>query len=199
MTDIRKFIIPGFIFASMAVIFMTRLLYTPSVIVMAQSNEEVTPQTAEVAVESAPPAEADQSGCIIPSSYPEKILQWCEPIMQFSAYYGLDPKLIAAVMLQESGGNPDAYSKSGAVGLMQVMPRDGLAADFMCINGPCFSARPSMDELFDPHFNIDFGIMMLSGLISKFGDVREGLRAYGPMDRGYQYADLVLTIYENYQ
>ena len=56
-----------------------------------------------------------------------------------------------------------------------------------------------MEELFDPHFNIDFGVMMLSGLISKFGDIREGLRAYGPMDRGYRYADLVLSIYEKYQ
>jgi len=199
MTDIRKFIIPGFVFASMAVIFMTRLLYNPSVIVMAQSSAAVTPEPAAVVDESVPAVEEVAGGCIIPSSYPENILQWCQPIMQFSAYYGLDPKLIAAVMLQESGGNPEAYSKSGAVGLMQVMPRDGLAADFMCINGPCFSARPSMDELFDPHFNIDFGIMMLSGLISKFGDVREGLRAYGPMDSGYHYADLVLKIYENYQ
>lgn len=199
MTDIRKFIIPGFIFASMAVVFMTRLLYTPSVVVLAQSSEEIPPE-AEVITEMVEPGVVEESNdCVIPSSYPENILQWCQPIMQYSTYYGLDPKLIAAVMLQESGGNPDAYSKSGAVGLMQVMPKDGLAADFMCANGPCFSARPSMEELFDADFNIDFGVMMLSGLISKFGDVREALRAYGPMDSGYHYADLVLTIFENYQ
>lgn len=199
MTDIRKFIIPGFIFAAMAVVFMTRLLYDPTRVVQAESNEEIPTETA--IIESEPPSVVEEppTGCTLPSSYPEKILQWCQPITQYSAYYGLDPKLIAAVMLQESGGDPDAYSKSGAVGLMQVMPRDGLASEFMCANGPCFSARPSMDELFDPQFNIDFGIMMLSGLISKFGDIREGLRAYGPMDSGYHYADLVLTIYNNYQ
>jgi soluble lytic murein transglycosylase-like protein len=183
----------------MAVIFMTRLLYTPSVVVMAQSSEEIPPETEVISDLAAPEIEEESSGCVIPFSYPENILQWCQPIMDYSAYYGVDPKLIAAVMLQESGGNPDAYSKSGAVGLMQVMPKDGLAADFMCANGPCFSERPSMEELFDANFNIDFGVMMLSGLISKFGDVREALRSYGPMDSGYHYADLVLTIYENYQ
>jgi soluble lytic murein transglycosylase-like protein len=199
MTDIRKFIIPGFIFAAMAVIFMTRLLYNPAQVVLANSNEDSPVEPTASEVENVVAVDDASSGCGLPSSYPERIQQWCQPIMQYSAYYGLDPKLIAAVMLQESGGDPDAYSKSGAVGLMQVMPRDGLASEFMCANGPCFSARPSMDELFDPQFNIDFGIMMLSGLISKFGDIREGLRAYGPMDSGYHYADLVLTIYNNYQ
>jgi len=48
----------------------------------------------------------------------------------------LPEALIAAVILQESGGDPSAYSSSGAVGLMQVMPRDGIAAEFMCVNGP---------------------------------------------------------------
>jgi soluble lytic murein transglycosylase-like protein len=82
---------------------------------------------------------------------------------------------------------------------MQVMPRDGRAAEFMCINGPCFSARPSMEELFDPQFNIEFGVKLLSGLVSKYGTIRDGLKAYGPMDRGYDYADLVLAIYDGYQ
>ncbi len=102
-------------------------------------------------------------------------------------------------MLQESGGNADAYSKSGAVGLMQVMPKDGLAASFQCSGGPCFSARPSMQELYDPEFNISYSTHMMAGLIQKFGDVREALRAYGPMDMGYGYADIVLNIYQRYQ
>lgn len=102
-------------------------------------------------------------------------------------------------MLQESGGNPKAYSHSGAVGLMQIMPRDGIAASFMCINGPCFGSRPTIKELEDPEFNIEFGTRMLSGLISKYGNVRDALKFYGPMDVGYNYADKVLAIYENHQ
>lgn len=198
MTDVRKFIFPAFIFASIAVTFITRLLYNPQQIVMADTEEQARQVETVTLVAEMPPAE-NPNGCALPASYPENIHQWCQPIIQAAAYYGLDPRLIAAVMLQESGGHPDAYSKSGAVGLLQVMPRDGLAADFMCANGPCFSSRPTMEELFDPQFNIDFGTMMLSGLISKYDDIREGLRAYGPMDSGYHYADLVLAIYNNYQ
>jgi soluble lytic murein transglycosylase-like protein len=113
--------------------------------------------------------------------------------------YSLEPNLIAAVMLQESGGNKDAYSSSGAVGLMQIMPKDGIAEKFMCINGPCFSNRPTMEELFDPDFNIEFGSRMLINLYEKYGNWRDALKAYGPMDVGYQYADIVLSIFENYQ
>lgn len=200
MNDIRKFLIPAIIFASTFVVFLTRALYSPDQLVLASSEVpelelESVDQPPDVPIQG----EGDQAGCSIPASYPQEVLQWCQPIEQYALYYGLDPNLIAAVMLQESGGNPDAYSKSGAVGLMQVMPRDGLAAEFMCVNGPCFSARPSMDELFDPYFNIDFGAGLLSGLISRSGSLREGLRAYGPMDRGYYYSDLVLEIYERYQ
>ena len=102
-------------------------------------------------------------------------------------------------MLQESGGNPKAYSKSGAVGLMQVMPRDGLAASFQCNGRPCFSSRPSMEELFEPEYNISYGVRMLAGLAEKRGSLREGLRSYGPMDVGYSYADLVIGIMNGYQ
>jgi soluble lytic murein transglycosylase-like protein len=101
-------------------------------------------------------------------------------------------------MLQESGGNHLAYSHSGAVGLLQVMPRDGIAAGFMCKNGPCFAKRPTISELQDPEFNINYGAGMLSGLNNKYLDIREALKSYGPMDVGYAYADKVLAIYSRY-
>jgi soluble lytic murein transglycosylase-like protein len=94
-------------------------------------------------------------------------------------------------MLMESGGDPEAYSASGAVGLMQVMPRDGLAASFECINGPCFASRPTIRELLEPGYNVEYGSQMLAGLIDRLGSPREALKAYGPMDVGYSYADRV--------
>ncbi len=67
-------------------------------------------------------------------------------------------------MLIESAGDAGAYSSNGAVGLLQVMPRDGLAAEFMCPNGPCFASRPTTDELMDPEFNLAYGARMLADL-----------------------------------
>ena len=125
--------------------------------------------------------------------------RWCDLIVDFATAHNLPPELIAAVILQESGGDPIAYSSSGAVGLMQVMPRDGLAAQFQCVNGPCFASRPTIAELQDPAYNIEFGTRMLAGLLARHGDLRAALKAYGPMDRGFSYADTVLAIYENYR
>lgn len=158
---------------------------------------------AEVAYAAAPPAEneaaIEKQICPVSESYPDKIRQWCDIIVAQAGAVGLSPDLIAAVMLQESGGDSSAYSSSGAVGLLQVMPRDGIAADFECVNGPCFASRPTIDELLEPAFNVEFGSRMLAGLIDRLGSEREALKAYGPMDVGYSYADRVLAIYENYR
>jgi soluble lytic murein transglycosylase-like protein len=148
------------------------------------------------------PAESGSSGaenCPLNPNYPQSILQWCGLISQYSQKNNLEPNLVAAVMLQESGGNPQAYSKSGAVGLLQVMPNDGLASGFMCVNGPCFSARPSTQQLYDPEFNIAYGTKMLADFIQKYGDIREALHAYGPINMGYRYADIILSIMNRFQ
>ena len=137
--------------------------------------------------------------CSLPSSYPPAILQWCQTIEANARKTSFPADLIAAVVLQESSGDPLAYSSSGAVGLMQVMPRDGLAAEFVCINGPCFASRPTIVELEDPEFNLAYGSQMLAALYAKYGSYREALFRYGPMDMGYAYADLVLSIWESYR
>ena len=139
------------------------------------------------------------SGCQVSQRYPNEILQWCELITRYASQRGLSPDLLAALVWQESRGDPLAYSRSGAVGLMQVMPSDGLAAGFMCVNGPCFSSRPTTAELHDPEFNVAFGTKMLAGLLKKNGSLREALKAYGPMDVGYSYADKVMGIFQNFR
>lgn len=151
------------------------------------------------AVEVIPKAMAEPDTCQVSPSYPSQVRQWCEIITTEAIEAELPPDLIAAVILEESGGDPAAYSSSGAVGLMQVMPRDGIAASFECINGACFASRPTIEELLEPSFNVEFGSRMLAGLISRLSNLREALKAYGPMDVGYHYADTVLAIYERYQ
>jgi soluble lytic murein transglycosylase-like protein len=186
--SVQKAIFPGLIIGIVFLIALTRALTGGTAHAYA---------SAPAAVANNQPAKTE--GCSISSAYPESIRQWCTDIEQYARENGMDPNLISALMLQESAGQPDAYSKSGAVGLMQVMPRDGTASTFVCLNGPCFANRPSMQELFDPKFNISYGTRMLAGLVEKYGDLREALKAYGPKDVGYYYADLVIGIMNNHR
>ena len=151
--------------------------------------------------ESAPASQSLENGssCEVSSAYPIEVRDWCDLITKYAKENKLHPDLIAGLIWYESGGDPNAYSKSGAVGLMQVMPRDGLAAEFMCINGPCFAKRPTISELENPEFNIDYGTRMLAGLQNRYNDLREALKSYGPANYGYAYADKVLAIFDTYR
>ncbi|RPI78205.1 MAG: hypothetical protein EHM41_25980 [Chloroflexi bacterium] len=138
--------------------------------------------------------------CRVSDRFPDSVLQWCGLITKYSTSEVLDPDLVAALIWQESGGKRDAYSHSGAVGLMQVMPSDGIAEKFRCPKGPCFADRPLTSELMDPEFNIKVGTNLLRGLVDHYGgDIRQALRAYGPMDVGYRYADTVLRLHQDYR
>ena len=159
----------------------------PEIVSVSTSNEIVENNNSE-----------QVENCLVSGNFPPKITQWCELITKHAVAYNLPPDLIAALILQESGGNPSAYSHSGAVGLMQVMPKDGISATFMCANGPCFANRPTIAELQDPDFNVKYGTRYLAGLLNKTGVLREALKSYGPMDVGYSYADKVLGIYQRY-
>ena len=180
MTATQKALFPGIAVGILVLVLLSRLV-NPTGVVTAATEAPVEEQRANAA-------------CQYLDRYPAKVQPWCGLIEEAAAEYGVDALLVASVMLQESGGQPEIMSSSGAVGLMQVMPRDGIAAQFQCINGPCFANRPTIEELKDPAFNVDFGVRMLSGLIAKHGDVREALKSYGPYDVGYRYADQVLSI-----
>jgi soluble lytic murein transglycosylase-like protein len=152
--------------------------------------------------------EASETECVY--QYQENILPWCEFIEAAAEKYDLDPLLIAAVIQQESGGNPNAYSGSGAVGLMQMMPCDGRAATCDgCFNAQgvnYFTYRPTMAELYNPAFNVDYSSEYLASRISYWGSVREGVFHYGPSCKPsdtdcepYSYTNKVLAIYERFK
>jgi soluble lytic murein transglycosylase-like protein len=161
-----------------------------------QAAQDVQPGTTDIAPVE---AQAGTPGCVWGKAYPEQVTQWCGLIEQAAEEVGLEPALLAALMLEESGGNPDAISKDGAIGLLQVMPRDGIAEKFQCPNGPCFASRPSSTELADPEFNIHFGAKYLAGLVRSQGSLREALKLYGPTGMDYAYADAVLGIQSRYR
>ena len=94
-------------------------------------------------------------------------------------------------MYYESGGKPDVVSKSGAVGLMQIMAKDTSSVmPYLFVN------RPMSSELKNPAFNILWGVDYLATLYHHWGESwREALHHYGPIGIGYDYADFVLNLY----
>lgn len=200
----KRYIFPAVILVSLILIWLgtatVNAMPAISVDVAVPSKNVATEAVAAVVeVDEVIAVESTPSACTISTKYPQSVQQWCGLIAAAAERYDLSADLIAAVILRESNGDPVAYSHSGAVGLMQVMPRDGLAAGFQCPNGACFAARPSIAELQDAAFNVDFGSNMLAALLAETGSLREALFHYGPMDVGYTYADLILRTVENHQ
>ena len=71
-----------------------------------------------------------------PGGVPSSVTQWWGSLEPLARQYEVDPLLIAAVMMQESGGDPRARSWAGANGLMQVLdgPFDSIASSRLRIS-----------------------------------------------------------------
>ena len=87
--------------------------------------------------------------------------------------YHLDPALLAAVIYQESKFKADARSKSGAIGLMQLLP--GTAEGIAVHTG---GTRFRTADLYNPEINVRYGSWYLRHLLEKYGDERTALAAY---------------------
>jgi soluble lytic murein transglycosylase-like protein len=79
--------------------------------------------------------------------------------------YGVDTRLVEAIVQTESAGNPTAVSPKGARGLMQLMPER--------------AAELGVRDSFDPTQNVDGGVRHMRDLLRRFGgDVTLALAAY---------------------
>jgi hypothetical protein len=95
-----------------------------------------------------------------PKLQPQQVEVITDSILAFSWYYRVDPRLVVAMVLAESGFRPDAVSRAGAMGLGQLMPR---TARGLGVSNP-----------FDPVQNLAGAIRLLHGHLNTYS----GGRAY---------------------
>lgn len=85
-------------------------------------------------------------------------------LVRKSIEYGVDSRLVAALISKESGGNQNAVSPAGAIGIGQLMPE---------------TARELGVDPYDKLQNIDGTIRYLAQMLQRFGgDVSKALAAY---------------------
>ncbi|MHB8563452.1 MAG: lytic transglycosylase domain-containing protein [Acidiferrobacteraceae bacterium] len=100
---------------------------------------------------------------------------WYPYVAQYSTQYNVPQSIILGIIRQESDGNSNLISSTGAVGLMQVEPS---------------TAGLSQNTLLDPVNNIEAGTSYLASLYSQLGNWTDALDAYfagtGNINNTYQ-------------
>jgi hypothetical protein len=116
--------------------------------------DEIESELAEPGAEAAPPA-------VFLGFAPEHEAPntpFGELIFDAARRRNVNPDLVAAIIRAESAFDPEAVSRKGARGLMQLMPATGRR----------FGLMPA--ELFDEELNIEAGVNYLEELIERYAD-----------------------------
>ncbi|HEY5659027.1 MAG TPA: transglycosylase SLT domain-containing protein [Myxococcota bacterium] len=118
-------------------------------------------------------------------------------IGQAAEEHRLPPALVKAVIAAESDFDPQAVSRAGAQGLMQLMPTT--------------AAHLGVADPLEPRQNVHGGVSYLRSLLDRYGDLTRALAAYNagpeavdryggipPYRETRAYVDRVLTYYRHY-
>ena len=125
------------------------------------NNESLSNLSMSQALQNLEPENETSS---INSTYASKS-QLISMINQVAQKHGVDEKLVQALIKQESGFNPNAKSKVGAIGLMQLMPSTAKA---MGVKNPYNAAQ-----------NVEGGVKYLKSMLNKYnGNIILALAAY---------------------
>jgi soluble lytic murein transglycosylase-like protein len=91
--------------------------------------------------------------------------QFSADIREISSRHGVDPLLVESVIRAESAFNPTAVSRTGARGLMQLMPKTAVML--------------GVRDSFNPRENIEGGVRHLRYLLDRYpGNVSLAVAAY---------------------
>ena len=122
---------------------------------------------------------AEVVGSANPNLSPTERARIGRAVLRSSQSHDLDPQLVTAIILVESGARPWALSPKGAVGLMQVMP--------YMTHGLQLAGNLTTIES-----NIEAGCWILADNIRRLGE-NDGISAYfwGSDIRGVAYLDRV--------
>ncbi len=95
------------------------------------------------------------------------VLRWKGLLQEAERQFGVPWEVLGAIMAIESGGNPNARSPQGAVGLMQIMP-----------NYHAGRAAKYGGNLWDPRTNIFTAADFLAELYRRYGSWEKAAAAY---------------------
>lgn len=151
-----------------------------------------TPATAPTAkVENEAKAEAEAKAEVKPDTEakakPKPDRAGLEKLVAAAAErHGVELALVKAVVAAESAYDPQAVSRAGARGLMQVMP--ATAADY---------GVSDQERLFDPETNLDTGTRHLKRLLAKYkNDYGRAIMAYNAGEGVVDRTDSMVTYAE---
>lgn len=109
---------------------------------------------------------------------PQLARRWVPLVVSATRNSPIQAALVLAIMHTESSFDPQARSRTGACGLMQLIPGAGARAGFAYLTGS--QCRIPKACLFRPHLNIVLGIAYLESLwTQRFSKIEQGTaRAY---------------------
>lgn len=89
--------------------------------------------------------------------------EYIEYVKKYATEYEVDPLMIFAIIKAESNFNRNVVSKSGAIGLMQLMDT---TAEELCNQMDIFYVKKT--SLYQPELNIQLGTKYFSNLMKEF-------------------------------
>ena len=107
---------------------------------------------------------------------PPDVARHRSEIERASRAHGVDPNLMALMVLVESGGNPRARSPMGSLGLMQLMPSTARGV----AERAGLTAR-SDDALYEVPLNLDLGARLLAELFRQFAHADADVRLHNAL------------------